>query len=262
MLNEFSLLKKRKKEEMKRMKFLAIAVIAVFFVTGVKAQGFSAGADIVSSYVWRGVPQDRTVTGNPTLGSPNIQPYISFTTGGLTIGSWASGSFLGNVKEVDLNATYTFSPALAITITDYNWSFANSNGYFYYGKGTDHLFEATVTYTGPATFPLGVNVNTMFAGSDTLSSGKQAFSTYAELNYPINANVKVFCGASLFQSKNVYNTSGFAITNLGIKVSKSIVITDKFSLPVYGILGTNLSNKDVDGLNKPTSLYFVAGFTL
>lgn len=251
-----------RKEKMKRMKFLAISVIALFIVTGVNAQGFSTGADVVSSYVWRGILQDRTVTGNPTLGSPNIQPYVSFTTGGLTIGSWASGSFMGNVKEVDLNATYTISPALAITITDYNWSFANSKGYFYYGKGTDHLFEATVAYTGPATFPLGVNINTMFAGSDTLSSGKQAFSTYAELNYPINANVKVFCGASLFQSKNVYNTSGFAVTNLGIKVSKSIVITDKFSLPVYGILGANLSNKDADGLSKPTNLYFVAGFTL
>jgi len=244
------------------MKFLAIAVIATFIVTCVKAQGFSTGADIVSSYVWRGVPQDRTVAGNPSLGSPNIQPYVSFTTGGLTIGSWASGSFMGNVKEVDLNATYTISPTLAITITDYNWSFANNKGYFYYSKGTDHLFEATVTYTGPATFPLGVNVNTMFAGSDTLSTGKQAFSTYAEINYPINTNVKVFCGASIFQSKNVYNTSGFAITNLGIKISKSIVITDKFSLPVYGILGANLSNKDADGLSKPTNLYFVAGLTL
>ena len=244
------------------MRCLAIWAIAVLTVTNVTAQGFSTGADIVSSYVWRGILQDRTVTGNPTLGSPNIQPYVSFTTGGLTIGSWASGSFLGNVKEVDLNATYAISTALAITITDYNWSFANSKGYFYYGKGTDHLFEASVTYTGPATFPLGISVNTMFAGSDTLSTGKQAFSTYAELNYPINANVKVFCGASLFQSKNVYNTSGFAVTNLGIKVSKSIVITDKFSLPVYGILGANLSNKDADGFSKPTNLYFVAGFTL
>lgn len=251
-----------RKEKMKRMKFLAIPVIAVFIVTGVKAQGFSTGADIVSSYVWRGILQDRTVAGNPTLGSPNIQPYVSFTTGGLAIGSWASTSFQGNVKEVDLNATYTISPALAITVTDYNWSFANSKGYFYYGKGTDHMFEASVTYTGPATFPLGVNVNTMFAGSDTLSTGKQAFSTYAELNYPINANVKVFCGASLFQSKNVYNTSGFSITNIGIRVNKSIAITDKFSLPVYGILGANLSNKDADGLSKPTNLYFVAGLTL
>ena len=246
---------------MKKMRFLAILVIAVLATMNVKAQ-FATGADIVSSYVWRGVPQDRTVAGNPSLGSPNIQPYVSFTTGGLTLGSWASSSFLGNVKEVDLYVTYTFSPALALTVTDYNWSFAHPKGYFYYGQGTDHMFEASLAYTGPATFPLGVSVNTMFAGADTLSSGKAAFSTYAELSYPITASVKVFMGGSLGKSMMVYNTSGFAITNIGIKVNKSLAITDKFSLPVYGILGANLSNKYYDGTQKPTSLYFVAGITL
>jgi len=241
---------------MKKMKVLAICAIAVLAVSSIKAQGFSTGADIVSSYVWRGVPQEGT------KGTPNIQPYVSFTTGGLTVGSWASSSFLGNVKEVDLYATYAFSSALALTVTDYNWGFAHPKGYFFYGKGTDHLFEASLAYSGPEKFPLGISVNTMFAGSDTLSTGKAALSTYAELSYPITAFAKVFCGASLFKSANVYNTSGFALTNIGIKVSKSIVITDKFSLPVYVILGANLSNKDVTGADKPTSLYFVAGITL
>ena len=246
---------------MKKMRFLAILVIAVLATMNVKAQ-FATGADIVSSYVWRGVPQDRYVAGNPSLGSPNIQPFVSFTTGGLTLGSWASSSFLGNVKEVDLYATYAFSSAFALTVTDYNWTFGQPKGYFYYGKGTDHMFEASLAYTGPATFPLGVSVNTMFAGADTLATGKAAFSTYAELNYPITANVKVFCGASVTKSLMVYNTSGFAITNIGVKVNKAIAITDKFSLPVYGILGANLSNKNYDASKKPTSIYFVAGITL
>ena len=240
---------------MMRIKFVALLSFAVLTVSSAKAQ-FATGADIVSSYVWRGVPQEGT------KGTPNIQPYVSFTTGGLTVGSWASSSFLGNVKEVDLYATYTFSPAFALTVTDYNWGFSHPKGYFYYAKGTDHFFEASLAYTGPATLPLGVSVNTMFAGSDTLSTGKAAFSTYAELNYPITTNVKVFCGASLTKSLNVYYTSGFAITNIGIKVSKAIAITDKFSLPVYGILGANLSNKNYDASTKPTSIYFVAGFTL
>jgi len=246
---------------MKIIRLAATFAIMALTISSVKAQ-FATGADIVSSYIWRGVPQDRTVGGNPSLGSPNIQPYLSFTTGSLTLGSWASSSFLGNVKEVDLYATYAFSPAFALTVTDYNWGFANSKGYFNYSKGTDHMFEGTLAYTGPTTFPLGVTVNTMFAGCDTLSTGKSAFSTYAELSYPVTANAKVFVGASLFQSAMVYNTSGFAFTNIGVKVSKSIVITDKFSLPVYGILGANLSNKDVTGAAKPTSLYFVAGVTL
>lgn len=229
---------------MRKITVLAICVIAVFSTMNVKAQ-FATGADIVSSYVWRGIPQEGT------KGTPNIQPYVSFTTGGLTIGSWASGSFLGNVKEVDLYATYAFSSSLALTVTDYNWGFNNS--YFKYSKGGDHMFEAALSYTGAAAFPLSASVNTFFAGADTLSTGKNAFSTYVELSYPITANVKVFAGASLFESSMVYGTTGFGVTNVGIKVSKSIAITDKFSLPVYGILGANPNSGNA---------FFVAGITL
>lgn len=232
---------------MRKIKVLAICVIAVLATTSVKAQ-FSTGADIVSSYVWRGVPQDRIVTGNPSLGSPNIQPYVSFTTGGLTIGSWASSSFLGNVKEVDLYATYAFSSALALTVTDYNWGFTNS--YFNYGTGTDHIFEASLAYTGGA---FSATLNSMFAGADKLANGNNAFSSYVELGYQVSPLAKVFLGAALTESPLVYYTTGFGITNVGIKVSKSIAITDKFSLPVYGILGANPYAKNA---------FFVAGITL
>ncbi|MHB9142202.1 MAG: hypothetical protein ACYC25_10030 [Paludibacter sp.] len=236
---------------MKKMRVLAICAIAVLATMNVKAQ-FATGADIVSSYVWRGVPQDRTVIGNPSLGSPNIQPYVSFTTGGFTIGSWASSSFLGNVKEVDLYATYAFSSAFALTVTDYNWGFTNS--YFNYGTGTDHIFEATLAYTGSEKFPISASVNTMFLGADKKPSDatKQALSTYIELGYQITPLVKVFAGGVLGESNN-YLTTSAGVTNVGIKVSKSIAITDKFSLPVYGILGTNPYAKNA---------FFVAGITL
>ncbi len=242
------------------MKVLAICAIAVLSATSAKAQ-FSTGADLVSSYVWRGVPQDATFGG-----TPNIQPFVSYTVGGFTIGSWASSSFMGIVKEVDLYATYVFTPSIALTVTDYNWGFANPKGYFDYSKAADHKFEATLAYTGVESFPLSATLSTFFAGSDTLAigdkSGKNAFSSYIELSYPLSDNAKVFCGAALNESAAIYNTSGFAVTNLGVKVSKSIAISDKFSLPVYGVVGANLSNKSYGGADKPTSLYFVAGVTL
>lgn len=236
---------------MKKVKVLAICAIAVMATTSVQAQ-FATGADVVSSYVWRGIPQDRTVTGNPSLGSPNIQPYVSFTTGGFTVGSWASSSFLGNVKEVDLYATYAFSSAFALTVTDYNWGFNTS--YFNYGKGTDHIYEATLAYTGAEKFPLSASINTMFAGNDKslTDASKQAMSTYIELGYQITPLVKIFAGGVLGGSSN-YATTAAGVTNVGIKVSKSIVISDKFSLPVYGILGTNPYSG---------SAFFVAGITL
>jgi len=230
---------------MRKIKVLAICAIAVFSTMNVKAQ-FATGADIVSSYVWRGFPQEAT------KGTPNIQPYVSFTTGGLTLGSWASSSLLGNVKEVDLYATYAFSSQFAVTLTDYNWGFASPKGYFDYSSTTDHIYEATVAYTGTEKLPISASINTMFAGADKNSSGKQALSTYIELGYQLSPLAKVFAGG-LVSSGSAYGSSPAGLTNVGLKVSKSIAITDKFSLPVYGILGANPSTGGA---------FFVAGVTL
>lgn len=230
---------------MKTMKVLAICAIAMLSVTSAKAQ-FTTGADVVSSYIWRGIPQDATLGGNP-----NIQPSLSYTIGGLSIGSWASGSFIGTVKEVDLYATYTITPAFAITLTDYNYNFSAQPKYFDYSAATGHIAEATVTYTGAA---FSGSINTMLAGADKKPSDatKNAFSTYAEVGYQISPAAKAFVGCSLMESAS-YGTTGFGVTNLGLKVSKSIVISDKFSLPVYGIVGANPYSQNA---------FFVAGVTL
>lgn len=235
---------------MRKIKVLAICAIAVLAVSNIKAQGFSTGADIVSSYVWRGIPQDLPTVGTPSpLGSPNIQPYASFTTGKLTLGSWASSSFTGNIKEVDLYATLAISSKFAITVTDYYYNFAAQPNYFKYSGGTGHVFEGTLAYTGSA---FSASINTMFAGADKKVNGDNALSTYVELGYQIAPVAKIFLGGSLGESVT-YGTTGFGITNLGIKVSKSIAITDKFSLPVYAIVGANPYAK---------STFFVAGVTL
>ncbi len=215
-----------------------LALVLAASATTVFAQGsFSVGSDIVSSYVWRGFKQDLSVTAPAQ--SPNFQPYVSYTIGSLTLGSWGSTSFTGTVKEVDLYATYAFSSALALTLTDYNWSFANS--YFKYGSGTDHIFEATLAYAGSESLPLSASLNTMFAGNDKTSAGKQAFSTYVELGYSFCGNAKVFAGGSVLDTP-MYGGAG--VSNIGLKVTKAIEITDKFSLPVYGVAGLNPMAKD------------------
>lgn len=50
-----------------------------------------------------------------------------------------------------------------------------------------------------------------------------------------------------------YNTSGFAVTNVSLKASKDIKITDTFSVPIFAqVIGNPSSQK----------AYFVFGFTL
>jgi len=224
---------------------LVLTTTATVAVAQDSKSNFNVGADVVSSYVWRGVVQGSN--------EPNIQPFASYTSGGLTFGVWGSGNFSGSLKEFDLNATYNVSSLIAVTLTDYNWTFTPGTSYFKYNSGTDHIFEATLAYAGINSFPLSASVNTAFYGADKKpSNGSQAYSTYIELGYPVTSNAKIFAGASLSES-NVYATTGFGVTNIGLKVSKSIEITNTFSLPVYGITGFNPSAK---------SAFLVAGFTL
>jgi hypothetical protein len=231
---------------MRIVRLVAILAVMALTVSSAKAQ-FATGADIVSSYVWRGIPQEDP-TGK-TSGTPNVQPYASFTTGSLTIGSWASSGFTGGLKEVDLYATLALSSKFALTLTDYYYNFASQPNYFKYSGGTGHVFEGTLAYTGTA---FSASVNTMFAGADKKANGDNALSTYVELGYQIAPVAKIFLGGSLGESAT-YRTTGFGITNLGIKIGKSIAITDKFSLPVYAIVGANPYEK---------TTFFVAGVTL
>jgi hypothetical protein len=207
---------------------------------------FGVGVDIVSSYVWRGIPQD----GSFPKGNPNIQPFVAYTTESFTIGAWGSGSITGTVKEFDLYATFALSRLFSVTLTDYNWNFSQS--YFRYGNGTDHVVEGTLSYTGVESFPLSASLNIMIYGADKKLNGDQAYSTYLELGYILSSSARVFVGTSLMESAN-YGTTGFALTNIGLKVSKSIEITDKFSLPVYGIAGFNPDAENA---------FLVAGITL
>jgi hypothetical protein len=231
----------------KKMISKGILTLVLAASATVASAQFNVGTDVVSSYVWRGFKQDLSTTA-PSQ-SPNIQPFVSYTIGGLTLGSWGSTSFTGTVKEVDLYATYTFSSSLALTVTDYNWGFTNS--YFNYGSGTDHIFEATLGYTGGESLPLTASLNTMFAGNDKTTAGKQAFSTYLELGYQLTPNGKVFIGGLLTDAP-AYG-SGAGVTNVGFKATKAIEITDKFSLPVYGVVGVNPVAKDA---------FLVVGITL
>ena len=230
----------------KKMISKGILTLVLAASATVASAQFSVGTDVVSSYVWRGFKQDLTLAAQ----SPNIQHYVSYTVCGLTLGSWGSTSFTGTVKEVDLYATYAFTSSLALTLTDYNWLFTPGKSIFNYGSGTDHIFEATLAYAGTESLPLSASVNMMFAGCDTTGTGKQAFSTYLELGYQLAPNVKVFLGGAILDTP-MYGGAG--VTNVGLKVSKSIEITDKFSLPVYGVAGLNPLAKDA---------FLVVGITL
>ena len=59
--------------------------------------------------------------------------------------------------------------------------------------------------------------------------------------------------AAVPHATTTYGTSGFAVTNLSLKATKDIQVTDHFKLPIFGQVIANPCSQKA---------YFVFGFTL
>ena len=224
-----------------------IYVFALFLAVGTaKAQkvDFALGADVVSSYIWRGSYQTSTA----------VQPAMGLSVGGFSLSAWGSVPFEGIAKEVDFTASYEIA-GLSLAVTDYWWAGEGAQKYFMYeSKKTDHLFEASIGYSLPCEkFPLSLSWNTLFAGADYLVDGDRAYSTYISAAYPFSIQgIGLSTSLSFTPWKGIY-ADDFSVVNIGLKASKEIKITESFSLPVFGEVITN---------PRSESIFFVFGISL
>jgi hypothetical protein len=200
--------------------------VAGLVTTPVQAQSVDFGADIVNRYVWRG-----TDFGNAAA----IQPDLSFSSGGFTIGSWGSFEISptgGNaVNEHDLYASYAFetsSGTFSIGVTDYYFP-SPSNDYFDYegdGEGA-HTIEPNVSYSGPISLYAAIN-----------AYGRTENEIWLEASVPFSVqdvDLSLALGGTPNDEVGFYGTDAStdaAITKLSLSASKSVEITDSFSLPL------------------------------
>ena len=228
-----------------------IVLFAMGLVTSVTTHAqeieTTISGDIVSSYIWRG--QD--------LGSVAVQPTFGVGYKGLSLTAWGSYGLTNpdDTKEFDLTLAYT-SGGFNIGITDYWFSVGldpDARYFKYDAHGTNHVFEANIGYDfGFASLQWYTN----FAGNDGYNKdGKRAYSSYLEANVPFKlATVDWTATAGVVPfSTTSYGTTGFAVTNLALKATKDIKVTDSFSIPIFAqVVGNPCSQK----------AYLVLGFTL
>lgn len=218
------------------MKKYFLALIAMMSIMPGMAQNeveTTIATDVVSQYFWRG--QD--------LGSVSLQPTLGVSYKGLSLSAWGNVGLSEptDTKEFDLTLAYTLG-AFNIGITDYwfNAGLDPAVRYFKYdAHGTNHVFEATLGYDfGVASLQWYTNI----AGNDGVNKdGDRAYSSYFEANVPFTlagVDWTATAGAVPFAT-DFYATTGFAVTNLSLKATKDIKVTDTFSLPVFGQIATN-----------------------
>jgi hypothetical protein len=207
----------------KTAKLLSLAVALFAGLSGTaQAEGFKVGADVVSSYVWRG----------GDLGdSPAIQPALSYTFegSGVVVGAWGSYALSDTIKnstngdkyryqEVDLYATVPVGP-FSLTLTDYYIPDTTlSPRKFDFSKDSFNVIEASVAYAKDNLSLLAaINV----AGSEE-NGAKNA--KYCEASYKFyekggyTAKGVVGLGDEDFYGDKEGNN--IALVNTGISVSK------------------------------------------
>lgn len=228
---------------MKKIVIIAMGLVASATALAQDKLEATIAADFVSQYIWRGLD----------CGNVSVQPTLGVAYKGFSLSAWGSVGFKSeDTKEFDLTASYT-TGGLTVAVTDY-WFDDPEPRYFYYNAhSTSHVFEASVAYDFGL---LSAAWYTNFAGNDGLNkSQKRAYSSYAEVNVPFRLATCQWTGTvgAVPYATSYYDTSGFAVTNIALKASKNIKITDTFAIPLFAQVIANPSSQKA---------YFVVGFTL
>ena len=226
-----------------------IVLMALMFATGMSATAqdeveTTVSADVVSTYVWRGME----------CGSAAIQPTLGIGYKGLSLSAWGSYGLVdtNDAKEFDLTLAYS-TGGFNIGITDYWFNTPEERYFLYDANKTSHIFEANIGYDfGSAAIQWFTN----FAGNDGYNKdGKRAYSSYVELSAPFklaSVDWSATVGAVPYAT-DFYGVDGFAVTNVSLKATKDIKVTDSFSIPVFAQVAANPSTEKA---------YLVFGFTL
>ena len=213
-------------------KLFSIRLLVLLFVASATVYGqeeetdkrltVDIGADLVSSYVWRGMYQ----------AGASFQPTFSLSTYGFTLGAWGSTDFSASYKEIDLYLTYEHKGFQA-GISDY-WYSGEGESYFKHARGA-HNLEASLGYTFSKNFPLSLEVNTLFYGDDDKDpeDDKQYYSTYISATYPFSVgNIDFEAGLRVTPYKGMYSDK-FDVVVISAKATKKLKFSTNYTLPVF-----------------------------
>jgi hypothetical protein len=217
-------------------------VAMIMFPSVLKSQDkenslFTAGADLYSSYIFRGTKYG---TG------PAIQPMLKFSKAFFSAGAWGSFGFHG-YQEADLYFSFSLPAGFSLGMTDYYYP--DYNYFDYTDTAGSHAFEVNLGFS-----KWGLTLSGNYILNEAGNAGSIGGDKYFEARYSFKS-LYLFLGAG--DGWHSLNTADgkdrFTICNVGIGVTQNIEITDKFSMPVNAQVIFNPDTK---------KMFIIAGFTL
>jgi hypothetical protein len=230
-------MKNRNKLSIAILLFTQLFSSTELFSQNEKTSPFTSGADFFSSYIFRGTKYG---TG------PAIQPTIKYSGSSVTLGAWGSVDFSG-YQEADLYLSFSLPAGLSLGLTDYYYPGLK---YFDYSDTSgSHAFEVNFGFS-KGNFSLSANYILNKAGGAASLGGDKYFQAGYSFKY---FNIFIGAGDGWHTFNPATGKDKFTVCNLGLGTSKSIKITDSYSIPVTGQLVLNPDKEQ---------MFIVVGFTL
>lgn len=202
---------------------------------------------VKSMHLWRGLE---------ITTAPYLLGIVNFTdkSGNFKIGARGSSGWNGEYRQMDYFTSYQYKNARIVIYDIYNYSKTlplSTNLFDYKATTTRHFIDATIGYTISKKFPLDISWSTIIAGrdrdvlsgdsastggKDPLRRGKNRYSTYVQLTYPIALNdvrLDFFVGGvfALNGQQNSFYGNKPGIATLGVAANKKVTI-GKYAFPV------------------------------
>lgn len=218
------------------LRSLFVVSLFISFLNGYSQEdtksSFSAGADFSSSYIWRGTKYG---TG------PHIQPLVKFNAGFFTAGAWGSFDFNG-YQEADLFVSFALPAGFKLGMTDYYYPDLD---YFDFSTGSgSHSWEVNGEFTTG-----GLVLSANYILNEAGGAGSAGGDIYLQAGYSFKSfNVLAGAGNGWYTSDGKFN-----VCNLGIGTTRTVKVTDSFSIPVFGQIIFNPERE---------KMYIVIGITL
>lgn len=221
-----------------------LTIIAVFFCTTPLFAQPRMSATIQNMHLWRGgeVADGFVLT---------TDLYYGLLDENLNVGFWGGMNSVGEYKEFNYYANYTFGNFYVALSDTYNFStyatYNNEEFFNYSAAETGRFLDATLRYTIGEENPLVLSWSTVLFGRDRdeLNSGNR-YSTFCSAEYKLYKRdgwqIDAGVGAA-FALRNIDNSANFygdkaGVVEATLKVSNTLKICD-YEIPLYMLMMWN-----------------------
>ena len=230
---------------------------------------YEAGAEVVSSYIWRGL-YEGGLSFQPTasVGFDSKSDKVRFRVGAwgnIGASDWKFRSGLPNPDENDMNPNTYFVPELDIMASLQLWGLVLGATHYYYFGGTPFFSGLNDEGGSQTEIQVGLrfgdfckasglyfNWYMMVAGNDVNpNTGKRAFSSYIEFGYDAefehDITLGICVGFTPWRSLYTDYEGTIAVNNISLRFGKTwnideIVDIELFALGSMNTYGINNSN--------------------